>query len=129
MFLFVCFLAINFFDYESDLLLDEHVQSVVLLEGSDLETVPETQGPFKELTCSTTRKSRAFKGVSKWRINFGQPKIHRAKIKLVKESFKLSLLLFRLRTNTVENHSQDTTGLLKILGRTLYSSFLKKKNL
>ena len=65
-FLFVCFLAINFLDYESDLLLDEHVQSVVLLKGS--ETVPETQGPFKELTCSTTRKSRAFTGVSKWRI-------------------------------------------------------------
>ena len=57
----------------------------------------------------------------------GQPKIYRAKIKLVKESFKLSLLLFRLHTNTVENHSQDTPGLLKILGRTLFKEKKKKK--
>ena len=53
----------------------------------------------------------------------GQPKIYRAKIKLVRESFMLSLLLFRLHTNTVENHSQGTPWLLKILGRTLYSLF------
>ena len=31
----------------------------------------------------------------------------------------LSLLLFRLYTNTVENHSQNTPGLPKILGKTL----------
>ena len=48
-------------------MLDEHLQSVVLLKASDLETVPETQGPIKELTCSTKQKSRTFRGVSKWR--------------------------------------------------------------
>ena len=42
-------------------------RSVVLLKGSHLETVRETQGPFKKLACSTKRKSRAIKGVCKWR--------------------------------------------------------------
>ena len=31
----------------------------------------------------------------------------------------LSLLLFRLHTNTVENHNQNTLGLPKLIGRTL----------
>ena len=31
-------------------------KSAVLLKGSHLETVPETHGPIKELTCSTKRK-------------------------------------------------------------------------
>ena len=31
----------------------------------------------------------------------------------------LSLLLFRLYTNTVKNHSQNTHGLPEILGKTL----------
>ena len=32
---------------------------VVLLKGINLETVPEMQGPFKELTCSIKQKPRA----------------------------------------------------------------------
>ena len=74
-------------------MLDEHLQSVVLLKASDLETVPETQGPIKELTCSTKQKSHTFRGVSKINGELGQPKIYRAKIKLVKESFKLSIVI------------------------------------
>lgn len=31
----------------------------------------------------------------------------------------LSLLLFRLHTNTVESHSQNTPGLHKLIGKTL----------
>lgn len=31
----------------------------------------------------------------------------------------LSLLLFRLHTNTVESHSQNTPGLPKLIGKTL----------
>lgn len=34
-------------------------KSAVLLNGSHLENVPETQGSIKELTCITKRKSRA----------------------------------------------------------------------
>ena len=84
-------------------------KSVVLLKGSNLETIPEVQGPIKELTCTIKQKLRAhFSRSVKMEklVNLRRTEqIWSLSKNLLRTDFlSLSLLLLRLHTNTVENH-------------------------